>query len=443
MMEIKTYNSIYQKIYFNAVSGELEPVGEYRPLRPDFILGHDPLIAILIDDFKSSGFKIENQIKDKCFFTADHFAPPATAERANILKKFINFSTENEIKQTHIFEGICHQLMVESVKAKPFSFIAGSDSHTVTAGALSAFAVGYGSMDILSALASGVIYEKEEPVIAVKLTGTPKEYITGRDLGLEIISKIGEGRANHKVLEITDMTGNKISMDDRFAVSNMAVECGATSGIFVPDYILANYLAERESMSSGHFKNLFKEFESDIDYEYNEKYFISTGNLSSKIAVPHNFSKVINVRDLGRDIKLDQVFIGSCACGRLKDFADMCRCIDMISGKRAGKNIKKSPGVRLIITPSSQKIFLEAMERKYIQKLVEFGAVITNPSCGPCGGIDKGIIGDGEICLSTSTRNFQGRMGSMTSEIYIASAVTAISSAYIGKITAPEEFYEN
>ncbi len=437
----KIYSSVYEKIFESSIARGYKKNGEYYPLAPSLILGHDPLIAMIVDDFKKAGFKIDKNMRSRLLFAADHFAPPSTAERADILKKFLDFSYGEKIENVKVFEGICHQLMVESEMARPFSFIAGSDSHTVTAGALSSIASGYGSMDILSAMVSGIIYEKKFPVKGVNFFGDTPPFITGRDMGLEVIRQIGEGEGNNTVLEYSDNTSGNICMDDRYAIANASIECGASAGIFSPDGSLLWHLITRDGRGSkASYEKLFDEFTADIEPDHEVNIHIDTGSMNSKIAVPHNFSKIVDVSAVS-NVRADQVFVGSCASGRISDFKNMCEAIDAISKKTRRKNIKKDPRVRLIVTPSSQKVYLAAIKLGYIEKLIGFGAVITNPSCGPCGGIDKGLIGSGEVCLSTSTRNFRGRMGSMNSEIYIASHLTAVFTAYTGTITAPEEFY--
>ena len=437
----KAYSSVYEKIFDASISRDHKKNGEYYPLKPSLILGHDPLIAMIIDDFKKSGFRIDKNMRSRLLFVADHFAPPSTAGRADILKKFLDFSYGEKIENIRVFEGICHQLMVESEMARPFSYIAGSDSHTVMAGALSSIASGYGSMDILSAMVTGVIYEKKFPVKGVNFYGDKLPFITGRDLGLEVIRLIGEGEANNTVLEYSDNTAGNICMDDRYAIANASIECGAAAGIFSPDEVLLGHLIARDGVRTKvSYEKLFDEFTAGVEPDHEVNIHIDAGSVSSKIAMPHDFSKIVDVSEVS-GVRADQVFVGSCASGRISDFGYMCEAIDAISKKRRRKSVKKDPKVRFIVTPSSQKVYLEAIKLGYIEKLIGFGAVITNPSCGPCGGIDKGLIGSGEVCLSTSTRNFRGRMGSMDSEIYIASPLTAVFTAYAGTITAPEEFY--
>lgn len=433
------FSSACDKIFHGAIDPKAEKIGDYYPLRPSFALGHDPLIAIMVEDFERSGFRFSRAAKKTCFFVADHFAPPSSAERANILKRFLDFSYGEKIPEVRVFEGICHQLMVESPKARPFTFIAGTDSHTVTAGALSSFAAGFGSMDMLSLFVKGYIPERKFPVAGVQFTGKLPRFLTGRDIGLEVIRLIGEGRANNKILEYTDITAGGLAMDDRFAISNASIECGAASGIFRPDGTLAGYVSRRDGKALKSVLHEFAKFESDIDYSYAETIWIDVSKIEPLVAMPHDFSDVRPVSGLGADVAVDQVFIGSCASGRTLDFRYMCETIDAIAKKCRRKRIRKAPRVRLIVTPSSQKVFAECIRLGYIEKLVEFGAAITNPSCGPCGGIDKGIMGDGETCLSTSTRNFCGRMGPKSSKIYIASPVTAIASAFAGRIVPPPE----
>lgn len=442
---MERYRNISDKIYEKSKVSAAGDIGGYAALAPGLILGHDPLIAIMVDDFKKNGFKFDPASKKKCLFTADHFAPPATVERANALKKFLDFSFDNGIKNLRVFEGICHQLMVEDPSAGPFSYIIGSDSHTCTAGALACLASGYGSMDIMHAIVKGYIYERKFPAVRVDFTGTQPGYIDGRDIFLALIAKTGEGGANKMTLEYFDR-GGSIAMDDRFSVACASVETGAAAGIFAADDTLYGYIAQRGCAGRHKFSAAeISRFYSDISFEYDGKMRVDLSGLRPLVALPHDFSNIEPAGGLKEEIKLDQVFIGSCASGRLLDFKRMCEAIDRIEAASYKRGLKKaarsSEKTRLIVTPASQSVFVTAMKAGYIEKLIKFGAVITNPSCGPCGGIDKGILADGEICLTTATRNFKGRMGPPSSSVYVSSAVTAICSAYAGRITSPEEFY--
>ncbi len=497
---MKIYKTIYDKIYDKAICSKIPKMGDYAALRPDFALGHDPLIAIIVDDFERNEFKIERSILSKCFFTADHFAPPANVERANILKKFLDFSYKNKIKNLKIFEGICHQLMVEYNALTPFSYVIGSDSHTCTAGALSCLAAGYGSMDILHALVKGYIYERKYPVVRVNFNGTAPEFIDGRDISFTLIDRTGEGGANGAALEYFDVNAS-LAMDDRFSIACATVETGAAAGIFAADNTLTDYIRQRNGgrpdilqikslaapglykknakqpgfiLNAGRRRNKkttfpsaswrahggisFERYYRDISFEYDSNIDITLDSLEPLIAQPHDFTNITPVSKIKNNVSLDQVFIGSCASGRFLDFKRMCAIIDLLENKKREKyyyngakqtaasnnvftGIKRAGKTRLIITPASQKIFIEAMKAGYIEKLINFGAVITNPSCGPCGGIDKGIIAGGETCLTTATRNFKGRMGPPSSNVYLSSAATAIYSAYTGKLSDWREIF--
>jgi len=439
---MKKYRTIYEKIYEKSRRPGVKPAGDYKALVPGLILGHDPLVAIMIDDFEKNGFKINPAVKDICFFTADHFAPPASAERANILKKFLDFSFGNDIKNLKIFEGICHQLMVENESLAPFSYVIGSDSHTCTAGALACLASGYGSMDIMHAMVEGHIFEKKFSAVKVDFKGKMPDYIDGRDIALALIKKTGEGGAGDTALEYFDNSG-ALEMDDRFSIACATVETGAAAGIFAADNILIDYILKRSGRNKIKFGAAeIEKYYGDISFEYEKTLRFDLSRINPLVAIPHDFSKIYEVESLKKDVMLDQVFIGSCASGRLLDFKRMCETIDRInSKKKTAGGARRNKKTRLIITPASQKIFIEAMKAGYIEKLINFGAVITNPSCGPCGGIDKGIIGGGEICLTTATRNFRGRMGPLDSSVYISSAVTAIYSAYAGIVADPREIY--
>jgi 3-isopropylmalate/(R)-2-methylmalate dehydratase large subunit len=411
----------------NGLSGEIierhadgKQEGGFLRVTVDFVLLHDPTLALLLADLK----ELEATIWDKAkiLVTVDHFAPPSTVERANIVKDVLSFVEHEEIANCKTYGGICHQLLVEGPWVGPGMVVLGADSHTTTAGALGCLATGMGSTDILYTLVTGRTWLRHPEAVRVDLFGELPPYVTGKDIALELLGGAGEGGFLYKALEFYDRD-EAITMDDRFAICNMVVEGGAKNGLFHPDAITWDYLKERD----GNGRQFPWPFHGET--RYGEAIAIDLSYLRPKLALPHSPARVVDVKE-GRGIKIHQVFIGSCAGGRLRDLEGAAH---ILRGK------KVAPGVRLLVAPASQLIYQEAIERGYIQTILEAGGVILNPSCGPCGGIDKGILGAGEQCLSTANRNFQGRMGDSSSSVYLASPLTAAVTAVRGEIIDPRE----
>ena len=394
--------------------------GSYLEVSVDFVLLHDPLLALILPDLKELGKEILN--KEKILVTVDHFAPPSTIERADMVKQVLSFVEEKQILNCLVYQGICHQLLVEGKWLKPGMLVLGTDSHTTTAGALGCLATGMGSTDILYTLITGKTWLTPPDAIRVDLAGQLPPYIMGKDIILDILGSNGEGGFLYQAMEFYDRNMS-VSMDDRFAICNMVVEGGAKNGLFFPDEITQAYLRKRDGKAESQLEKTEKE------PAYDSKIEIYFSHLSPNLALPHSPANVCPVRDAANE-KINQVFIGSCTGGRLRD-------LELAAGILKGKKIAQ--GIRLLVTPASQDIYRKAIEFGYIQALLDAGGTILNPSCGLCGGIDKGILAADEICLSTSNRNFQGRMGDPNSLVYLASPLTAAATALRGYITDPRE----
>jgi 3-isopropylmalate/(R)-2-methylmalate dehydratase large subunit len=394
--------------------------GEYYAVQVDFVLLPDPTFALLLSELKELGGRIWN--KERVFVTVDHFSPPSTIERANIAKAVISFAKAEALPHQSIYQGICHQLLIEGPWLKPSMLVLGADSHTTTAGALGCLSTGMGSTDILYTLLTGKTWLRPPQTVRIDLTGKLPPYIMGKDIILDLLGRFGEGGFRYQALEFYDDDG-ALSMDDRFAVCNMVVEGGAKNGLFRPDQVTEDYLKERDGHSDP-WENFSQE-----DFRYTQKLSIDLSSLKPKVALPHSPAHVVNIEEIKGE-EVEQVFIGSCTGGRLRDLELTARIL---------KKRKIASGIRLLITPASQKIYREAMEKGYLQVILEAGGVVLNPSCGLCGGIDKGILGSRERCLSTSNRNFQGRMGDPSSKIFLASPLTAAASALAGRIMDPRE----
>jgi 3-isopropylmalate dehydratase large subunit len=397
----------------------------------DLVLGHDATIALLIERFKRAGRRIWDP--SRCFFAADHFTPPSTPERADILHRYLAFMKEQSVADDLVYRGISHQLLVEDRRCQPGMVICGADSHTVMAGALGAFACGMGSTDILALLLTGEVILPVPESIRVDFEGALPDWLFGKDLALEIIRLLGEGGAVDRSLEYHDATTAGLPIESRFTIANMAVEAGATNGVFVPDDTLRRYLAQRDGGAPP-----LPGFEGawllpDDGAPYVQRLRIDVGALRPLVALPGDLGRIVPAEDADPRA-VQQVFIGSCAGGRLEDLAVAAR---VLRGRRV------APGVRLVVTPASQSVFHACLRNGIFEVLSAAGAMITNSSCGACGGIDKGLIGAGEVCVSTSNRNFRGRMGSNDGLIYLSSALTAAAAAVTGRICDPREVIDD
>ncbi len=413
------HNGISAEIIRRHAAGEQE--GEYLSVRVDFVLLHEPAMALLLDDLARLNREIWDP--DKILVTIDHFAPPASVERANIVRKVLSYVEKNRLPNRSVYGGICHQLLVEGPWVKPGGLVLGSDSHTVTAGALGCLATGMGSTDILYTLVTGRTWLRPPQAVKVDLNGHFPPGVMGKDLILDLLGRGGENGFAWQAVEFVDQA-QAVCMDDRFAVCNMVVEGGAKNGLFYPDEITAEYLRNRgdNGEPSG--------WPGDFQPEYNAQWNLELSDLEPVLALPHSPANVVPVSDVKKE-RVDQVFIGSCTGGRLTD-------IRMAASILKGHKICFT--TRLLVIPASTKIYTEAMDHGYLRTILDAGGVIMNPSCGPCGGIDKGILADGDTCLSTSNRNFKGRMGSPQANVMLASPATAAATAIAGVVTDPREF---
>jgi 3-isopropylmalate dehydratase large subunit len=389
--------------------------GLYREVRVDALLGHDATIALLVDEFERRGLEIWN--RDRVIFTNDHFSPPATIERADISNKFLRFARERNVTHLMLDRGICHQLLVESPLCAPGSLIVGADSHTIMAGGVGACATGMGSTDILYTLATGTTWMRRPATIRVRFHGALGEHTNGRDIILELLRLLGESGAQYRSLEFHDTAEIPLGQDDRFAISNMAVELGAKFGVFVPDDVTVAYCSARDGREPALVV-------PDPDARYERNVDIDLSTLTPRIAKPWSPGNVVPVRDVEvRPVSV--AFLGSCSSGRLTDIRDAAEEID-------GKTVH--PNVRFVVIPASVEVFKQALQAGYVTALTNAGAIFNHSSCGPCGGIDKGVLGADDVCVSTSNRNFRGRMGHWESRTYLASARTVARAAIAGHI---------
>ena len=415
--------TITEKIFSQHV-GKAVFAGEIIRCNIDMVIGNDITTPISIKAFEDSGAtKLANP--DGFSIVLDHFIPAkdiASANQARISRDFAKkYSLKNFFDEKDM--GIEHALLPEKGLVVSGDVIIGADSHTCTHGALGAFSTGMGSTDLAFAMVTGGNWFKVPESIKVNLSGKPSKYTTGKDIILEIIRLIGVDGALYKTLEFTGSTIEHLSMDDRFSMCNMAIEAGAKSGIVAYDDITKAFLSDKNLAREPHIHY------SDADASYVQVLDIDVANLDPVIAYPFLPSNGHSVVQAQKDnIKIDQAFIGSCTNGRL---SDLKVAAEILEGK------KVHPDVRLIVTPGTQMILREANKLGYIDIIVDAGGVVSNPTCGACLGGYMGILGDNEVAVSTTNRNFVGRMGSRSSKVYLANSAVAAISAIKGYITDP------
>ena len=362
--------------------------------------------------------------KDKVVFVPDHFTPNKDIKSAENSKAIREFAKEQGLKW--YFEqgksGVEHAILPEAGVVAAGECIIGADSHTCTYGALGAFSTGVGTTDIATGMATGELWFKVPGAIKFVLTGKPGPYVSGKDIIIHIIGKIGVDGALYKSMEFVGDGIQYLTMDDRFTIANMAIEAGGKNGIFPVDDLAKQYMEE-------HSKRPYVVYEADEDAEYDAEYTIDLSTLKPTVSFPHLPENTRTIDEVG-DVKIDQVVIGSCTNGRMDD-------LRIAASVLKGKKVKK--GLRVIVIPATQKIYLQAMEEGLLRTFIEAGAVVSTPTCGPCLGGYMGILAAGERCVSTTNRNFVGRMGHVDSEVYLASPAVAAASAITGKISSPEE----
>lgn len=420
--------TITEKIFSEHVGREVF-AGEIIRSPIDMVIGNDITTPISIRAFEEGGFK-ELANPNGFAIVLDHFIPAKDIASANQAKISRDFAMKHDLK--YFFDekdmGIEHALLPEKGIVLPGDVIIGADSHTCTHGALGAFSTGMGSTDISFGMITGGNWFKVPESIKVVFKGKPAEHVTGKDLILEIIRILGVDGALYKTLEFTGESIQYLSMDDRFSLCNMAIEAGAKNGIVAFDETTKEFL-DKVEQKNGALRAEPKIHYSDEDAKYSQVIEIDTASLEPVIAYPFLPSNGHSVSQAVADeIRVDQVFIGSCTNGRLSDFKIAAEILD---GKKVARH------VRLILTPGTQQILREATKLGYIDTLVDAGAVVSNPTCGACLGGYMGILGDDEVCISTTNRNFVGRMGSRSSKIYLANSAVAAASAISGYITDP------
>ena len=411
-----------QKILAAHAGLDMVEAGQLIEADLDLVLGNDITSPVAIKEM--SKMKVDGVFdKDKIALVPDHFVPNKDIKSAEHCKCVREFAYRNQI--TNYFEvgqmGIEHALLPEKGLTVAGDVIIGADSHTCTYGALGAFSTGVGSTDMAAGMATGKAWFKVPGAIKFNLVGKPNKYISGKDVILHIIGMIGVDGALYKSMEFVGEGIKNLSMDDRFTIANMAIEAGGKNGIFPVDEKAIAYMEE-------HSTKKYTVYEADEDAVYDEEYTIDLSTLKSTVAFPHLPENTHTIDEIDPALKIDQVVIGSCTNGRIDDL----RCAaEILKGRKVAK------GMRLIVIPATQAIYLQAMEEGLLKIFIEAGGVVSTPTCGPCLGGYMGILAENERCVSTTNRNFVGRMGHVTSEIYLASPAVAAASAITGHISDP------
>ena len=391
--------------------------------RVDIALGNDITAPIAITEFrKAGGLKVFD--RHKVVLIPDHFTPNKDIDSAQQCKFMREFAREQEL--THYYDvgevGIEHALLPEQGIVLPGDLVIGADSHTCTYGALGAFATGVGSTDLAAAMMTGEVWFKVPETMKIVFHGKTKKWVSGKDLILHIIGSIGVDGALYKAMEFTGETIGQLSMADRLTIANMVIEAGAKNGIFIPDNITKAYVEVRA-------KRPYTFYDSDSDAQYADVIDIDVSKIEPQVAFPHIPSNVRGISQVG-NVKIDQVVIGSCTNGRIEDLRVAAGIL---------KKKKAAPYVRLIIVPATQEIYKQAMKEGLIEIFIDAHAAVSTPTCGACLGGHMGVLADGEKAVSTTNRNFIGRMGHTGSEVYLASPAIAAASAVLGRIASPEE----
>ncbi len=397
--------------------------GQLIRCKLDMVLGNDVTTPVAINEFKKAGFtSVFNN--EKISMVMDHFTPNKDIKSAAHTKQCRDFASELKIK--NYFDvgdmGIEHALLPEKGLVAAGECVIGADSHTCTYGALGAFSTGVGSTDMAAGMATGEAWFKVPSAIKFNLKGKLNKYVMGKDVILHIIGMIGVDGALYKSMEFSGEGLKNLSMDDRLSMANMAIEAGAKNGIFAVDEVTKAYM-------DGRVERPYKVYEADPDAAYDAVYDIDLSEIKSTVAFPHLPENTKTIDEVG-EVRIDQVVIGSCTNGRMEDLK---MAAEILKGKKVHE------GVRCIVIPATQKIYLEAMKKGLLEIFINAGCAVSTPTCGPCLGGHMGILAKGERAVATTNRNFVGRMGHPESEVYLASPAVAAASAVTGKISGPNE----
>jgi len=413
--------NIIEKILARASGKGEVTLGEIVEASIDVAMIHDLTGPLAIESFRKIGAK-KVWDSQRIVIILDHIVPASSVKSAELHKVVRNFAEEQKIDNFYDIGqgGVCHQVMPEKGHVRPGELIVGADSHTCTYGAFGAFATGIGSTEMAAVFVTGTLWFKVPEVIKVNVTGRFQNFVTPKDLILNIISRIKADGEIYNGIEFAGPTIQNMSIDGRMVLCNMAVEMGAKTGIIEPDETTLNYVKSRTAKP-------FKPVKSDRESTYKKVLDVDVTDLEPQVSCPHSVDNVKPISEMDK-VEVDQAFIGSCTNGRLEDLQLAARFLEE-------RKVKK--GVRLLVAPASQEVYLEALKEGLIKTFLEAGAIVCNPTCGPCLGGHLGLLAPGEICISSSNRNFVGRMGSPKAYVYLASPATVAASAVTGKITDP------
>lgn len=415
--------NITEKILSLKTNHEVSP-GEIIEIPVDLAMSHDGTSPPAIKTFE----KIANNVwdPDKIVLVFDHNVPANTIGSAEFQKVCRSFIKQQNITNNYIHgEGICHQVLPEKGLIEPGKVIVGADSHTCTYGAFGAFSTGIGTTDLAMIWATGKTWFMVPESIKMEVSGELNPYITPKDIVLNIIGKVGIAGATYKTAEFCGETIEKMGVEGRATICNMAIEMGAKNGIIEPNGEVINYISKRTGKKESEL-NIIK---SDKDCEYSKEMHFEIDDMEPQIACPNDVDNVKNISKI-EGISIDQCFVGSCTNGRLSDLAEAAEILD-------GSKINND--VRLLILPASVEIYKQALKEGYIETFIDSGAIICNPGCGPCLGGHMGVLSEGEVCISTTNRNFKGRMGDPKSSVYLANSKVVAASAIEGVITNPKD----
>ena len=424
--------TVVEKILARATDQKSVKAGDVLEPRVDLAMSHENAALVVnqfLEVYKGTGIEARIWDSSRVAIIFDHRVPAESPKTASNQKKVREFVAKHVISKFHDIRGdvggICHQVLPESGYVRPGYVVAGTDSHTTSHGALGAFSFGIGATEMASVWTLGVAVNVEVPAtIKVNVSGKFQQFVGPKDLILHLIGRMSAQGANFKVMEFHGETVKHMSTSGRLVICNMAVEAGATSGIVPADEETLRYLREEAGV-----KEVFGIVSPDADASYERHFDIDVSSLEPQIACPHTVDNVRSVAQV-RGKKVDQIVIGSCTNGRLDD-------LEIAAGIIRGKTVAQD--TRMLVFPASGKIYAQALAKGYIGDFMAAGAVVMNPGCGPCLGVHEGALGDGEVALSTTNRNFKGRMGNPNSEVYLCSPAVAAASAVTGVITDPRK----
>jgi 3-isopropylmalate/(R)-2-methylmalate dehydratase large subunit len=415
--------TLAEKILSEALGRKVE-AGDLVITSVDLVMAHDGTAPLAIKSFREMGGE---QVKhpEKVVFVIDHIAPSASEDVSKLHKLMREFASEQGIRNFYdVGEGVCHQILAEK-HVEPGMIVVGGDSHTCTHGALGAFATGVGSTEVAAVLKTGKIWFKVPETLKITVEGELPPMVTPKDLILHIVGTVRADGATYKAVEYTGETVKRMSVEGRLTLSNMAVEMGGKTGLIEPDEVTLQYL-ESKGRRAG------KPLKSDGDAEYPDVIDFDASKLEPQVAVPPTVDNVKTVSEV-EGLEVNQVFLGSCTNARVEDLR---LAASLLKGRRI------HPNVRMLVVPASRSVYLQALREGLVEVFLEAGCIMCNPGCGVCVGGHQGVPAPGEVVLSTSNRNFVGRMGCAEAEIYLASPATAAVSALTGKITDPTRWRE-